>query len=133
MAKSQIGRLRAIEQREARAREMLKQIQREREKVVAPTRAKIEAIFGRVLSEVVRERLEAIVGLRLNQAALEKDLREAIERHLPLRGKVASERPSSEVAAAEVAAAAEEDDLSLQIARDLDNVGEVGEAAAPRS
>ena len=128
MAKSQIGRLRAIEQREARAREMLKQIQREREKVVAPTRAKIEAIFGRVLSEVVRERLEAIVGLRLNQAALEKDLREAIERHLPLRGKVASERPSSEVAAA-----AEEDDLSLQIARDLDNVGEVGEAAAPRS
>jgi len=128
MAKSQIGRLRAIEQMEARAREMLKQIQKEREKIVAPTRAKIEAVFGRVLSEVVRERLEAIVGLRLNQAALEKDLREAIERHLPLRSKEVSERPSAEVAAAE-----EEDDLSLQIARDLDNVGEVGETTAPRN
>jgi len=128
MAKSQIGRLRAIEQREARAREMLKQIQKEREKIVAPTRAKIEAVFGRVLSEVVRERLEAIVGLRLNQAALEKDLREAIERHLPLRGKGASERPLSEIAAA-----VEEDELSLQIARDLENVGEVGEAVAPRN
>jgi len=128
MAKSQIGRLRAIEQREARAREMLEQIQKEREKVVAPTRAKIEAVFGRVLSEVIRERLEAVVGLRLNQAALEKDFREAIERHLPLRGEGASGRPSSEVAAA-----AEEDDLSLQIARDLDNVGEAGEAPAPRN
>lgn len=128
MAKSQIGRLRAIEQREARARELLEQIQKEREKVVAPTRAKIEAVFARVLSEVVRERLEAIVGLRLNQAALEKDLREAIERHLQLRAERASGRPSPEVAAG-----AEEDDLSLQIARDLDNVSEDGEATAPHS
>lgn len=128
MAKSQIGRLRAIEQKEARARELLAQIQQEREKVVAPTRAKIEAVFGRVLSETIRERLEAIVGLRLNQGALEKDLREVLERHLPLR-----EERSAKTVPAEVAAAAEEDDLSLQIAGDMDNVGEAGEASAPRN
>jgi len=128
MARSQIGRLRAIEQREARAREILEQIQKEREKIVAPTRAKIEAVFGRVLSEMVRERLEAIVGLRLNQAALERDLKEAIDRHLQPRVKRTSGHPSSEVTAAE-----EEDELSLQIARDLENAGEVGEDPAPRN
>lgn len=127
MAKSQIRLLRAIEQKEARARELLEQIQKEREKVIAPTRAKIEAVFGRVLSEMLRERLEAIVGLRLNQGALEKDFRELLERHLPLR-----EKRSGKVVPAEVAVAAEEDELSFQIADDIDNVEEADESSALR-
>jgi hypothetical protein len=124
MAKSQIGRLRAISQKEAKARELLERIQQEREKIVAPTRTKIEGVFSRVLSAVVRERLEAIVGLRLNQGALEKDLREVLERHLPMRGANAADRPDPEVAAAR-----EEDDLSLQISAQIDSLGE--DEAAP--
>ncbi len=127
MAKSQIGRLRAIEQKEARARELLEQIQKEREKVIAPTRAKIEAVFGRVLSETLRERLEAIVGLRLNQGALEKDFREVLERHLPLK-----EKSSGRAVPAEVAMAAEEDDLSFQIADDIENVEETDKSSTLR-
>lgn len=128
MARSQIGRLRAISQKEAKARELLEQIQQEREKVVAPTRAKIEGVFSRVLSEVIRERLEAIVGLRLNQGALEKDLREVLERHLPLRAAKAADQPDPEVAAAR-----EEDDLSLQISAQIDNLGEADAAPAARN
>lgn len=128
MARSQIGRLRAIEQKEARARELLKQVQKEREKVIAPTRAKIEGVFGRVLTEVIRERLEAIVCLRLNQGALEKDLREVLERHLPLR-----EQKNRDKKSAEIAAAAEEDELSFQIMGVLDSVGETEESSASQS
>jgi hypothetical protein len=128
MAKSQISRLRAISQKEAKARELLEQIQQEREKVVAPTRAKIEGVFSRVLSEVIRERLEAIVGLRLNQGALEKELREVLERHLPLRNAKAADPPDPEVAAAE-----EEDDLSLQISAQIDNLGEADAAPAAQN
>jgi hypothetical protein len=128
MAKSQIGRLRAISQKEAKARELLQQIQQEREKVVAPTRAKIEGVFSRVLSEIIRERLEAIVGLRLNQSALEKDMREVLERHLPLRAAKTADQP-----APEVVAAGEEDDLLLQISAQIDNLGEADATPAARN
>jgi hypothetical protein len=128
MPKSQIGRLRAISQKEAKARELLERIQQEREKIVAPTRTKIEGIFSRVLSAVVRERLEAIVGLRLNQNALERDLREVLERHLPMRGAKSADRPDPRVEAAK-----EEDDLSLQISMQVDNLGEDEEASAART
>jgi hypothetical protein len=128
MARSQIGRLRAISQKEAKARELLERIQQEREKIVAPTRTKIEGIFSRVLSALVRERLEAVVGLRLNQSALEKDLREVLERHLPMRSADEAKKPDPDLAAAK-----EEDDLSLQISAQIDNLEEDEETPVART
>lgn len=120
MARSQIKRLKAIEQKEARARELLAQIEKEREKVVAPTRAKIEALFGRVLSETIRERLESVVGVRLNQAVLEKDFREVLNKHFA--GK---KNPLEKEIPREMLIAEEEDDMSLKIANELENFGEI--------
>lgn len=82
MAKSLSTKLKDIKKLEDRAKKELEKARLETEKLIAPTRGKLESVFKERIDKFVRENLEEVISMKIEKTSLSKEIDELLFRNV---------------------------------------------------